>query len=225
MNFNLISITPLLKALVENKVAIEELQLIAGYLDNEAIKCIVQMKQIKKLKLNRNKGALSDDDLIQLAKELPNLTVLHLKEPPIDVTSTVLKQMLTHAHKLSLLYLESIYTVSIDVDDYKAMLKTVKSRPEKIKLIVKIESDGDKVEVDDYVLAENRDIFYIDEVIEDEESSWNRFDGYDDTFDYDDDDDYNFFSDDDYYQYHDSDADSENGFEYGFINGSNYFIF
>lgn len=216
MNFNSISVTPLLKALAENKIAIEDLQLNGGDLDDKAIEYIVRMKQIKKLEFNGNTGVLSEEHLIQIGKELSNLEVLHLKESPNDVTTTALKRMLTHAHKLSLLHLESVYTVSINADDYKAMLKTVKSRPEKIKLVIKIESDGDKVEVDDCVLAENRDIFYIDEEVEDDDNPWNRYDDYDDTFDFDDDD-YNFFSDDEFYQYHDSDADSENGFGFGYM--------
>ncbi|XP_055326814.1 uncharacterized protein LOC129580421 [Sitodiplosis mosellana] len=217
LNFNLLLVTPLLKILVENKVPIEDMKLYNGDLDSKAIEYICAMKQIKKLELNENMGVLTDEHLVQLAKELPNLDVLHLKELPSDVTIIGLKNMLAHAQKLSLLHLESVYSIKVNVDDYKAMLKTVKSRREKIKLVIKITSSGDKVEVDECVLAENSDIFYIDEEIEEEPS-------YDDDLTFDEDD--AFWSDDDdfWYPYHDSDADSDNGYGYGYLNGNIFYL-
>lgn len=214
LNFNTLPTIPLLKCLVENKVSIEDLKVYNGYVNCEAIKYISQMNQIKKLELIENDGVFTDEHLIQLAKGLPQLNELRLKEPPNEITSIGLKQMLAHAQKLSLLQLESVYSITIDVNDYKAMLKTVKNRPGKVNLLIKITSDGDKVEVDETMLAENREILFIDEEIEDESYDFTE----DSMFEEDD-----WYSDDDFW-YHDSDADSEDGHGYGLINGNIFSI-
>lgn len=214
LNFSTTPTTPLLECLVKNKVSIEDLKVYNGYVDCKAIEYISHMKQIKKLELIENDGVFTDKHLIQLAEGLPQLNELHLKELSNDITTIGLKQMLPHAQKLQLLQLESVYSITIDVDDYKAMLKTVKNRPGKVNLLIKITSDGDKVEVDETMLAENREILFIDEDIEDE-----SYDPTDDSmFDEDD-----WYSDDNYW-YHDSDADSIDGYDFGLLNGNIFFI-
>lgn len=219
LNFNELAVTPLLKSFVEKEVPIEYLKLINGAIDSETIDYISKMKGVKTLELIQSDGEITDEHLIQLTKELPQLSELYVKDPPTDITTIGLKKMLPHANKLSLLHLESVHSISIDVDDYKAMLETVKRRPEKVKLLIKIKCDGDKVKVDDLVLAENRDIIFIDETIEDESSIDTDYelDYSDDTFG-------NGYSDDDFWYDHDSDADSENGFGVGFMNGRMFFI-
>ncbi|XP_055297005.1 uncharacterized protein LOC129565798 [Sitodiplosis mosellana] len=177
LKFNLYSrsATLLLKHLVENETPIEHLKLSDAKIDAEGIEYISQMKLLKIIDLSLTESKFTDEHFIKWAKDLSHLQELHLTEltsfdldtdSSIKISTIGLKKMLSHAHKLTLLKLTSVHSISIDVDDYKAMLKTVGNRPEKVKLLFEITSDGDKVNVPDETLAANREVFYIDEHVE-----------------------------------------------------------
>lgn len=165
LNFDSVEIEALMKNLAEKKVPIEKLKIINGKINDDAISSISKLTNVKVLEFVSITEKLTDEYLVQLAKEMPELQELRLEKYSSEITTIGLKKMLPHAKKLSLLVLKSIDSITVDVDDYKAMLKSVQSRSEKVKLRIELTSSGDKVNVPDTILAENRDIFYIDETI------------------------------------------------------------
>ncbi|XP_031637407.1 uncharacterized protein LOC116349903 [Contarinia nasturtii] len=220
VDFNMESITSLVKTLAVSKVPIEHLKLVNGDIDNEAIECICKIKQIKVLEFIEMVGELTDDNLFLLAKELTNLEEFHLSEPVTDQITTIgLKKMLPHAKSLSLLSLEFVDGITIDVDDYKAMIKIIQSRRNKVNLLIKITGSGGKVNIPEKIVNENREILYIDETIEDPT---------DDDYTYSDDESWlsdwsNEYSDDDFFDHY-SDADSEDQYGFHFVNGQVFYF-
>lgn len=168
INFNSMSIAPLMEGLATNCVPIENLMLKNGRIDTEAIESMSQLKQMKTLVLNDIDG-LSDERFIGLAMTLPQLQKLNLDGLTAKgISSIALKEMLPYAIKLSLLSFAKECDFLIDVDDYEAILKTVQSRPEKVHLLVKIKGYGGIVDVPEEILAGNREWLYIDEEIEED---------------------------------------------------------
>lgn len=167
LNFNSLSVTPLMKSLVENRAPIEKLAIIKGQLDTEAIDTIAQMKEIQILDFVKCYG-LTDEHIIAMATGLPQLQEFHLQKlVSANLSTTGMKKMVAQASKLKLLELNFIDDIEIDVNDYKMMLKAVQNRPEKIKLLIEIKNNGDKVDGIEEILMENRNYLEINEEIED----------------------------------------------------------
>lgn len=148
LDFYAESIAPLMHILATNKVPIEHLKLINGNINGYAIGQISELKKVKTLELIEMFGKIDDELMIELAENLPNLEEMCIREPPSEsITTKGLKKMLTHAKKLSALSLELIDSVTIDVDDYKAMIKTIQSRANKFNLVIKIKGTGGKNDI------------------------------------------------------------------------------
>lgn len=172
LDFNQQPVRPLMDALSSHQIPIEHIEIYNGQIDTTAIESLSMLKQVKTLGINGSSG-LTDEFLVELGKKLPELKVVHLKDlNTIDnsrLTTIGLKKMVLHANKLSLLKIQLVYSIVIDIDDYKMMLKSVQNRPEKIALLIELTSDGGKVNVPEATLVENRNILYIDEMIQDED--------------------------------------------------------
>lgn len=163
INLNERSAAPLSAALVQNATPIEHLQLIHGTLNAKAIESISKMKQLKVLGLC-NMIYFTDERMIKLTNSLGS----HLEKLEFrgytgeDLTTIGLKKMLPFATKLSHLTLKST-EMTIDADDYAAILGTLQKRPEKTKFSFEFISGGGKVNVPESIQMENRQIFYINE--------------------------------------------------------------
>lgn len=138
-------------------VNLVHLEITTREISNDAMESIAKMKKINCLKL----GNIKEDNLIRLAKELPELRELHITNVLSDMILIGLAKMLKHAAKLSTVKMFSMENITIHFVNYLEMLKTVQSRPEKIKLAIDIESQGDKVNVPEEILAANRDILSV----------------------------------------------------------------
>lgn len=157
-------VEPLITSLVTNETPIQHLVLRNGVIDNKAVEGLLQLKQIRVLNLSTISN-LTEEHLIDIAKELPKLEELYLFEVPDEIGTIAIKKVVKHAKKLSVLRLVSMQSIEIDVDDYKAILKNVQSRPEKTKLMIEVVSDGDKVDVPEEMMNANREWLHIDEKI------------------------------------------------------------
>lgn len=157
------SAASLCAALIAKAIPIEHLQFYNGICDDSTIANISQMKQLKVLELC-DMDCLTDQHMIRLAKDLgSHLEKLQLKGSTAESLTTIgLKKMLPFATKLSLLTLKS-ETITIDADDYDAILNTLRKRPEKTALLFTFISGGRKVNVMGTIQMENRHIFNIDE--------------------------------------------------------------
>lgn len=158
------SSSSLISALTENpNISIEHLELGSARIDTIAVKAIAQMKQLKILEL-RDIHNLTEDHIIELTKALgPQLKKLECHSKIENLSTIGIRKMLSFATKLSLLTLKST-TITIDEYDYKALLSTLQKRLEKIPLLIKLTwGEKNQVQVDEAILAENRDIFYIEE--------------------------------------------------------------
>lgn len=156
LNFNSISVASLMKGLVENRAPIEHLKCSNGKVDADAIKAISQMKQIRILQFIEC-YCLSDDYINDLAKSLPQLQEIHLENLHSLHSIYGLKNVVQNAPKLSLLELTSIDGISIDMYDYKMLLKAVQNRTEKVKLVIQVKCDADKIDIPKEMLGENCD--------------------------------------------------------------------
>lgn len=178
MNFLSNQILPLMTALAANNVPITHLKLHNGETDDEAIDKISQLKRITILKLDDVKG-LTDEQLIKLANQLPKLQQLQLGESTEMITTIALKKIISHAKELSVLKLLMKYRHTIDIDDFKAMVKSIQNRPERSNLMIELTTDGTNVNVPGAILLENRDLVYINEHVDISDDS-DDFDDYDD---------------------------------------------
>lgn len=163
-NFNERSLSSLISVLTENpNISIEHLELTNARIDTIAIKAIARMKQLNILGLYGIHN-LTEDHIIELTKNLgPQLKKLRCYSKIENLSTIGIRKMLSFATKLSLLELQST-TITIDQDDYKPLLSTVQKRLEKTSLLIKLPWGGrNQIKVDETILAENRDIFYIEE--------------------------------------------------------------
>lgn len=158
--------TPLLRTLANGNVPIEHLSISDSKVDKSAIDQLVRLKHIKVLKL-LDTDNFTDVHLINVAQELPLLQELCVGVDHEDFTTIGVKKMLKFANNLTLLKLKSNHTLTIDVDDFKSMVKTLQNRTNKQKLRIEMETNGDKLNVPEKVLQENSDWLCIDEQIED----------------------------------------------------------
>lgn len=164
LDLNGLEVEPLAKMLTANVLPINFLNLQNGLIDKYAIKYISQLKQITILELDEING-LSDELLIFLAKNLPNLRWIQLTENPNDSLTIIgLIQMLDYAKNLRLLKFgfsqddDDDFTFIVNTDDYKTMVNTIRHRPEKINLRIMIFGKEIKINVDETVLNENKEI-------------------------------------------------------------------
>lgn len=205
LNFLSNQILPLMTALAANNVPITHLKLHNGETDDEAVDNISQLKRITILELDDVKG-LTDEHLIKLANQLPKLQELHFGESTDMITTIALKKIISHAKELLVLKLLIKYRHTIDIDDFKAMIKSIQDRPERSSLMIELTTDGTNVNVPDAILIENRDLVNINEHVEFSDDS----DNFDEYFDTDFDDSYEIsdfgeddFFDNEYDEYHD----------------------
>lgn len=124
------------------------------------------MKKLNDIKLE-DIDYFTDDHMIDLAKELPQLGAMHLDGSTAkNITSIGLRNMVGHAKMLSHLTLRDAHNIQIQMSDYFSMLKSVQGRSGKIQLEIKIKSNGDNLNVPEEVLLANREWLWIDEEIE-----------------------------------------------------------
>lgn len=155
-------ITPLVTSLATNKAPITHLMLSFGeFDDNTVVDGLSQLKQIEMLDLAHIEN-LTDDHLMDLAIELPELNELRLRHISPSFGFIAIKKLVKYAKKLSFLGLESSHCIEIDVDDYKAVLKSVQRRPENVKLMIQIIADEYKVNVPEEMMNAHREWLYID---------------------------------------------------------------
>lgn len=171
LNFGSLPVAALVSRLAADNVPIEHLKIINGKINDDAINNISKLINIKVLEIVNIKDELTDQHLVQLAKVLPELQELNIAHIPSELTMIGLKEMLSHAKKLSHLVLKFIKSIAIDINDYKAMLNMVQNRNRNNKLLIELWGTGGMVNVPDAILAENRDVFYIEEKFKDK---WSR---------------------------------------------------
>lgn len=145
-------IASLMNELVKNHVPIEHLELFEVCINNDAINGISQLKHLKFVKLV-NIYDLVDDDIIALAKELPQLKELYLD--CFYITFNGIENVVAHANKLTWLVFYPGSGSQMTKKGYQKMLQSVQNRPEKLKLTIKTKSRA--VNVPDDVLLANQD--------------------------------------------------------------------
>lgn len=152
LNFLLLPVGPLMRALVANAVPIEHLKLYLGEIDSNAINSISLMKQIKILEFRVN--GLNDERLVEMVQQLPQLQELYF-EGMDEPTTIGIKQILPNANQLTRLRLNYTHYITIDEKDYVTMLESIKNRPEPVKLTIEIINFGRKVLVPRSILLDN----------------------------------------------------------------------
>lgn len=163
MDFKSNRIAPLMASLVMNKVPIQSMRLCDGKVDVETIDLISQLKQIKNLDFVKVIDMVSEN-LIELAKQLPQIERFILFDTPIKITTTTLKKMIAYACNLSQLYLKETELIgAIDIDDYKTMLKSVQNRTKFVDIWLLHCSHVSQIIVPSEVLNENQDFIGIKE--------------------------------------------------------------
>lgn len=157
LNFNGMNAAPLLSALVANNVPILRLCIIKGRMYDDAVTCIVEMKQLEKLQLNRTH--VRNRHLIQIAKALTELQELRLGMAEYFDVAT-LKKIIENGKKLKEMSLEECDELTIDIGDFNEMLHTVQRRPEKN---FRMEIDYSvTVNIRKNILKTHRDVIKID---------------------------------------------------------------
>lgn len=155
--YNALDPKHLFEKFVTFSAPIEELQLENFQITDDAIAYISQINTVKILVLFASE--LKDSHLIKLAKGLPKLQQLHLRNTAAldqpGITTKGLTNMLLYAQKLELIKLFYINT-AITQDDYKTMLSRVRDRPEQIKLEIATENIFDIVNVPETIQRDNR---------------------------------------------------------------------
>lgn len=168
LNNNGLTLTPLLAKLAENAVPLEHLSLKFGSINSNGIQKMSELMKLNAIEFE-NIEHLTDNHIIELAKELPQLRAVHLTGwSARNITTGGVRTMLEHAGMLSHLVLKRASKIQIDQNDYRAMLQTIHNRREKIKLTIELTGSGDKVNVSDELMATNRNRLWIDEKIEDQ---------------------------------------------------------
>lgn len=153
-----IAVQALFDGMVSGGVKIEVVKLspwswIPEPIDN-IIDAITKLKTIKYLHLSEKfEEILEDKHLVRLAKGLPLLSKLEIGS--IGMTINGLKDIVRFAKRLTSMKLrpniskENIFTlVAIGAADYKAILETIKRRPEKLKLTIRLPREVDVSQID-----------------------------------------------------------------------------
>lgn len=139
LNFNRLSIAPLVVDLAANKIPIQEFTIIFGDMTLEGANSLSLLERLEVLKLFQCKLKV---DILQLLENADKLSLLALKRNcgfPIDIC----------------------------IDIYNAILDTVHTRPNNNRLVIEIQQDdsanGSQVNVPENILNENRDTLDIRE--------------------------------------------------------------
>lgn len=125
------SVTPLIESLRD--ASIQQLELIECRIDDRSFRDLHQMKSIKILSLTGIE-ALSQDQFVGLARELPELEVLRLETPykhDPKVTIEDIQNFVQHSKNLYLLTIGVINHMSIDRDSYNHLLDVLERRKRK----------------------------------------------------------------------------------------------
>lgn len=148
----LILVTILMHEFVENDVRIEHLELFDGCIGDWAISGLSQLKYLKCIKLF-NIYDLVDDDIIELAKKLPQLQELHLD--CFNITFNGIVNMIAHANQLSYLLFLPRSGFQMGKKNYEKILQSIQERPDKLQLTIQTKRKA--VNVHDRVLLANRE--------------------------------------------------------------------
>lgn len=155
------TLVPSLTKIPELKQApIEELVLRFSRINSVEVSILTQLKTIRSLKLSCVES-FTDEHLMQLAKELPQLQNLVLSSSTADeITGTAVKTAVKHATKLTSLVLglsDGNQRLSIGIDDYNEMLNAVCSRLDESNLTINISGSrsGKFIFVHDDTLLKN----------------------------------------------------------------------
>lgn len=180
-----------------NGIPIEHLRLDFGEINEDAIKSISQMKNLKMLELSCTR--CTANNLMELAKglgqQLEKLGLLNSTAK--NLTTIDVKKMLPFAAKLSYFTVNSD-TITIDLDDYKTMLDVIKKREDERRLIFELIGRKGQVHIPKAIQLENCDIFNIKETDNDSDEEDDDYDSSSsdsDPYGYGSDDDYSFGSD------------------------------
>lgn len=159
------SISPLMNALATAQSPLEEILLNNARITDDAIENMSKLKQLNVIQLKEVYG-LTNDLVIQLSKELPQLQQFILRESSgKNITATTLKTMIRHSMKLSYIEISEADSLSIDSSDYFSMLETIQNRPDKIRLLITLTGSGDILNVPEETVAQNQEYLLIDENI------------------------------------------------------------
>lgn len=150
-------IASLCSKMVENNVAIEHLELCDECIADNIISSVAQFKQLKFVKFCKIYN-LNDDDLVQLAQELPRLEQLHL-ENCWNITFDGIAQIVAHANKLSSLLFHPEYGMRLNKNNYQHLLQSIQNRPDQLPLTIETKSRSINVPRD--VLLANQHWLHI----------------------------------------------------------------
>lgn len=149
-----ISIEPLLRMLATKNVPIEEFVLKAcRVVHHFEVSTLTQLKRIRSLKL-LNIDGFTDEHVIELARNLPQLQKLVLGVFESEITGNAIKNAIMHATKLLNLTLGCRRSLTIDVGVYNEILEAVRARPDERNLSINISKDFQYPE---------RDVLLVDE--------------------------------------------------------------
>lgn len=150
------SVSSLISKLVTERVAINNLHLSQGPVDDQMIEQISKLTGIKTLTL-KGMISLKDEHLIKLAKKLNSLVLL---DTSCHVTNDTLSKILFNANLLSGLGIGS-FNVHINNETYHRMLDIVKKRSNKSELKIMIYGEGGHILVPSEKIKENAKILQI----------------------------------------------------------------
>lgn len=133
------SVTPLLRSLRSNNIPMQQLELIDCRMDDESFHDIFQMKSIRILSITGIE-ALSHDQFVGLAKELPELQVLRIETPyrhDPRITIDDIKSFAQQSKNLYLLTIGTINHMTIDQGWYNHLLDSmVKDRRKTLTITI-----------------------------------------------------------------------------------------
>lgn len=142
IHFNYDFVLPFVKKMLENNIELETLAIDDGFIDNDTINVISQIKSISTLKFMLRRTWFDENNLIQLLKRLSTLRELHI-EMPDDATEILdtIKLIIFHGKQLSNLTIEvrSHEMCHIREEEFDELLAIVKKRnnPKKMMVFIK----------------------------------------------------------------------------------------
>lgn len=142
LSYCYLSIAPLIQALGEHKTPIESLKIVEGFIDNAGVKNLSKLVGVNKLNFIRCRN-LNDEHLVELAKNLPNLSTLSILNSK-QITTTAIKKIVKYSTKLSFIFLQDVPNVTIGSNVYKEILEAVQN---KTKLVIQFHGKGGQLKV------------------------------------------------------------------------------
>lgn len=156
------SIATLFNGMTSNGIQLEHLHLVLGWMDDETMNAIAQMKTLKMLTFY-DVSCLNDKHIIKFAQELPNLNELHIYTG-MHITEHALQEVVRFAEGLSYLKIRSL-SFELNLKWYNNILHFIKQRRDKDKcyhLKVTIVAPEDSVVIPKDVIDSNKKCLEID---------------------------------------------------------------